>query len=159
MAALWAVAPAAAQSRLAAGADTAGPDPSAVTLRFFGKCHLSPKHLTGGFGWRYVDTNFPAGLPESLCWAYPWYSTRCATSVPAKLGDNRGAGLRPDAGKGVVRLLGNSQWVDFGGSCSSPDLIEHRIEGWKRSNELLAYMRTLEKHPIPRAVNMTQFGR
>ena len=99
-------------------------------------CHFPRKDfaalVTRGFGWKYVDTSIPAGLPESVCWAYPWYWAHCASYQPAetaaRFGDNSGAGLRLDAGKGVFRLLGRSQWVDFGHACRARELDSHRID-------------------------------
>ena len=29
--------------------------------------------VTGGLGWTYLDTNIPTGLPQNVCWYYPWY--------------------------------------------------------------------------------------
>lgn len=106
------------------------------TLRLFGSYNLSAKNftpfVTGGLGWTYIDTNIPAGLPENVCWAYPWYGVYCATYVPTqtttKFSYNVGAGLRLDAGNGVFRLLVNSQWVDFGGSYGSSNLIQYRLD-------------------------------
>jgi len=106
------------------------------TLRFFGTYHFLARDftplVTGGLGWTYVDTNIPAGLPENVCWAYPWYGAYCATYVPThtttKFSYNLGAGLRYDFGKGLVRLLVNSQWVDFGGSYGSSNVIQYRLD-------------------------------
>lgn len=106
------------------------------TLRFFGTYNILASNftpfVTGGLGWSYVDTNIPAGLPESVCWAYPWYGAYCATYVPTQtttaFSYNAGAGLRLDAGRGVFRLLVNSQWVDYGGSYGSSNVIQYRID-------------------------------
>lgn len=106
------------------------------TVRFFGSYNLlvSPftPFVTGGLGWTYVDTNIPAGLPESFCWYYPWYGSYCASYVPTKsttkFSYNAGAGLRYDAGRGVFKLLVNSQWLDFGGSYGSSSVIQYRID-------------------------------
>jgi opacity protein-like surface antigen len=106
------------------------------TVRFFGSYHFLTgaftPFVTGGLGWTYVDTNIPAGLPENICWAYPWYGYYCATYVPTaattKFSYNGGAGLRFDAGRGVFRLLVNSQWMDFGGSYGSANVIQYRFD-------------------------------
>lgn len=106
------------------------------TIRFFGTYNILASNftpfVTGGLGWSYVDTNIPAGLPESVCWAYPWYGAYCATYVPTQtttaFSYNAGAGLRLDAGRGVFRLLVNSQWVDYGGSYGSSNVIQYRID-------------------------------
>ena len=106
------------------------------TVRFLGNWHLLSgpftPYLTGGFGWTYIDTNIPAGLPENICWAYPWYGYYCSTYVPThsttKFSYNAGLGLRLDAGKGVFKFLVNSQWADFGGSYGSASLIQYRLD-------------------------------
>jgi opacity protein-like surface antigen len=106
------------------------------TLRFFGSYNFSERaftpYVTGGLGWTYVDTNIPAGLPESFCWYYPWYGTYCATYVPTqtttKFSYNLGAGVRYDFGAGLVRVGVNSQWIDFGGNYGSDSLIQFRID-------------------------------
>jgi len=106
------------------------------TVRFFGTYHFAQGPftplITGGLGWTYVDTNIPAGLPEGFCWYYPWYGQYCATYVPThtttKFSYNVGAGVRYDFGKGLVRLLANSQWADFGGSYGSSNVIQFRID-------------------------------
>jgi opacity protein-like surface antigen len=106
------------------------------TVRFFGTYHFSTSaftpFLTGGLGWTYVDTNIPTGLPENVCWAYPWYGYYCSTYVPTqtttKFSYNAGAGLRYDFGTGIARFLVNSQWADFGGSYGSANAIQYRID-------------------------------
>jgi len=106
------------------------------TIRFFGTYNLLASNftpfVTGGLGWTYLDTNIPAGLPENVCWAYPWYGVYCASYVPTqnttKFSYNAGAGLRLDAGRGVFRLLVNSQWMDFGGSYGSSNVIQYRLD-------------------------------
>jgi opacity protein-like surface antigen len=106
------------------------------TLRFFGTYNILAKaftpFVTGGLGWTYIDTNIPAGLPENVCWAYPWYGYYCTSTVPTKsttrFSYNAGAGLRLDAGRGVFRFLVNSQWMDFGGSYGSSNVIQYRLD-------------------------------
>ncbi len=106
------------------------------TLRFNGTYHFSERNftpfVTGGLGWTYVDTNIPAGLPENVCWAYPWYGYYCASYVPTKsttkFSYNVGAGLRLDVGRGLFRFLVNSQYVDFGGSYGSSNVIQYRLD-------------------------------
>jgi opacity protein-like surface antigen len=107
-----------------------------ATVRFFGTYHFLARDftplVTAGLGWTYVDTNIPAGLPENVCWAYPWYGAYCATYVPTKsttkFSYNLGAGLRYDFGKGLARFLVNSQYVDFGGSYGSSNVIQYRLD-------------------------------
>lgn len=106
------------------------------TVRFFGTFHFSEKDftpfVTGGLGWTYIDTNIPSGLPENICWAYPWYGYYCSTYVPTasttRFSYNAGLGLRLDAGRGVFRFLVNSQWADFGGSYGSSNVIQYRLD-------------------------------
>ena len=106
------------------------------TVRFFGTYHLSAKRftpfVTGGLGWTYVDTNIPSGLPENVCWYYPWYGGYCSTYVPTasttKFSYNAGLGLRLDQGSGVFRFLVNSQWLDLGSGYSSANVIQYRID-------------------------------
>ena len=106
------------------------------TLRFNGTYHLLASNFTpfatGGLGWTYVDSNIPAGLPENICWGYPWYGYYCDTYVPTKattkFSYNFGAGLRLDVGRGLFRLLVNSQYVDFGGSYGSSNVVQYRLD-------------------------------
>jgi len=106
------------------------------TVRFNGTWNVLAGNftpfVTGGLGWTYIDTNIPAGLPESFCWYYPWYGSYCSTYVPTKsttrFSYNAGLGLRLDVGKGVFRGMVNSQWADFGGSYGSSAFIQYRID-------------------------------
>jgi len=50
------------------------------------------------------------------------------TASTTKFSYNAGAGLRYDAGRGVFRLLVNSQWMDFGGSYGSANVIQYRLD-------------------------------
>jgi hypothetical protein len=106
-------------------------------LRFTGTYHFLARDftpfVTGGLGWSYIDTNIPAGLPELVCWYYPWYGQYCGTYVPTetttKFSYNVGAGLRLDFGRsGFGRILVNSQYVDFGGSYGSANLTQYRVD-------------------------------
>src|SRR4030095_14782244 len=49
------------------------------TVRFNGTYHLLEgnftPYVTGGLGWTYIDTNIPTGLPQNVCWYYPWYGS------------------------------------------------------------------------------------
>ena len=106
------------------------------TIRFLGTYHFSEKaftpYVTGGLGWTWVDTNIPSGLPENICWAYPWYGTYCSTYVPThnttKFSYNAGVGLRYDYGRAVFRAQVHAQWVDFGGSYGSDYVPQYRID-------------------------------
>jgi opacity protein-like surface antigen len=106
------------------------------TIRFLGTYHFSERaftpYVTGGLGWTWVDTNIPSGLPENVCWYYPWWGTYCSTFVPThnttKFSYNVGAGLRYDYGKAVFRGQIHAQWIDFGGSYGSSYLTQYRID-------------------------------
>jgi hypothetical protein len=106
------------------------------TIRFNGTYHFSDKDftplVTGGLGWTWIDTNIPSGLPENVCWYYPWYGSWCSTYVPTetstKFSYNVGAGLRWDVGRGLFRFLVNSQYVDFGGSYGSSNVVQYRLD-------------------------------
>jgi len=105
------------------------------TVRFNGSYNLLTGNFTpfatAGLGWTYIDTNIPAGLPESFCWYYPWYGSYCGTYVPTKtttrFSYNAGLGLRLDVGKGVFRGLVNYQYADLGG-WGQADFIQYRID-------------------------------
>ena len=106
------------------------------TVRFLGTYHFMEGNftpfVTGGLGWTYIDSNIPTGLPENLCWYYPWYGSYCATYVPTatstKFSYNAGVGLRMEMGKGFIRGMVNQQFVDFGGSYGSDSVTQYRID-------------------------------
>jgi len=106
------------------------------TIRFLGTYNFSTAaftpFVTGGLGWSWVDTNIPSGLPENVCWYYPWWGQYCASYVPThdttKFSYNAGAGLRYDVGRGFFRALVNAQWVDFGGNYGSSNVTQFRID-------------------------------
>jgi hypothetical protein len=106
------------------------------TVRFLGNYYLTKgtiaPFVTGGLGWSYIDTNIPTGLPQNVCWSYPWYGTYCSSYVPTatstKFSYNAGAGVRFELGKGFIRALVNEQWADFGGSYGSTSWTQYRID-------------------------------
>jgi opacity protein-like surface antigen len=109
------------------------------TVRFLGTYNFTTGNfkpfVTGGLGWTYVDTNIPSGLPQNVCWFYPWAGEVCTTSTPTytttRFSYNAGAGARYDFGdrdKYFVRGLVNVQWIDFGGSFGTTDLTQYRID-------------------------------
>jgi hypothetical protein len=110
------------------------------TVRFLGTYNFSKNNftpfVTGGLGWTYIDSNIPTGLPQNICWSYPWYGGYCGTYTPTatstKFSYNAGAGLRYDSGRNVFRFMVNEQWVDFGGNYGSNAVTQYRIDlGWK----------------------------
>jgi hypothetical protein len=106
------------------------------TVRFLGTYNFLDGNftpfVTGGLGWTYIDTNIPTGLPQNVCWYYPWYGTACASYVPTatstKFSYNAGLGLRMELGKGFVRGMVNQQYLDFGGSYGSSSVTQYRID-------------------------------
>jgi hypothetical protein len=106
------------------------------TVRFLGTYNLMAGNftpfVTGGLGWTYIDTNIPTGLPQNVCWYYPWYGTSCASYVPTatttRFSYNAGLGLRMEMGKGFLRAMVNEQWMDFGGSYGSSSVTQYRID-------------------------------
>lgn len=106
------------------------------TVRFLGNWYLTKgdiaPYITGGLGWTYIDTNIPTGLPQNVCWYYPWYGSYCAAYVPTatstKFSYNVGAGIRAELGKGFIRAGVNEQWMDFGGSYGSSAFTQYRID-------------------------------
>lgn len=106
------------------------------TVRFLGNYYFMEGNftpfVTGGLGWTYIDTNIPTGLPQNICWSYPWYGAYCSSYVPTatstKFSYNAGVGLRMELGKGFVRALVNEQWLDFGGSYGSSSVTQYRID-------------------------------
>ena len=106
------------------------------TVRFLGNYYFMEGNftpfVTGGLGWSYIDTNIPTGLPQNVCWYYPWYGTSCASYVPTqtspKFSYNAGVGLRMEMGKGFIRALVNEQWADVGGSYGSTSWTQYRID-------------------------------
>jgi opacity protein-like surface antigen len=106
------------------------------TVRFLGNYNFLEGNVTpfvtGGLGWTYIDTNIPSGLPQNVCWYYPWYGSSCASFVPTytstRFSYNVGAGMRMELGKGFVRALANQQWVDFAGSYGGTSWTQYRID-------------------------------
>jgi hypothetical protein len=105
------------------------------TVRFLGTYNFMEGNftpfVTGGLGWTYLDTNIPTGLPQNVCWYYPWYGY-CTSYVPTatttKFSYNAGAGLRFELGRGFVRGMINQQYMDFGGGYGSGSVTQYRID-------------------------------
>jgi opacity protein-like surface antigen len=107
------------------------------TVRFLGTYNFSTgpftPFVTGGAGWSYVDTNIPSGLPQNVCWFYPWVGQVCTGVTPTysttRFSYNAGAGLRYNWGPNYfVRGLVNEQFIDFGGSYGTASLTQYRID-------------------------------
>jgi opacity protein-like surface antigen len=107
------------------------------TIRFLGTYNFSEgpftPFVTGGAGWSYVDTNIPSGLPQNVCWFYPWVGQVCTGVTPTysttRFSYNAGAGLRYNWGPNYfVRGLITEQWIDFGGSYGTANLTQYRLD-------------------------------
>jgi opacity protein-like surface antigen len=124
---------------------TNNPNPAATvnssidtgTVRFLGTYNFSEgpftPFVTGGAGWSYVDTNIPSGLPQNVCWFYPWVGQVCTGVTPTysttRFSYNAGLGLRYNWGPNYfVRGLVNEQWIDFGGSYGTASLTQYRLD-------------------------------
>jgi hypothetical protein len=98
-------------------------------LRFNGTYNLAAGPLTPfvnfNAGWTYVDTGIPSGLPQNVCWYYPWWGTYCSSVVPTKtttkFAYGAGLGVRADIGRSfTVRGMVSQQYVDFSNFGSTP---------------------------------------
>ena len=98
-------------------------------LRFNGTYNLASGPLTpflaANAGWTYIDTGIPDGLPQNVCWYYPWWGTYCGTVVPTKtttkFSYGLGLGVRADIGRSfVVRGMVSQQYVDFSSYGTTP---------------------------------------
>jgi len=107
------------------------------TVRFHGTYNILSGNftpfVTGGLGWTYIDTNIPTGLPQNVCWFYPWVGQVCTGVTPTysttRFSYNAGAGLRYNWGPNYfVRALVNEQFIDFGGSYGTANLTQYRID-------------------------------
>lgn len=105
-------------------------------LRFNGIYNLASGPLTpflaANAGWTYVDTGIPDGLPQNVCWYYPWWGTYCSTVVPTKtttkFSYGLGLGVRADIGRSfVVRGMVSQQYVDFSSYSTTP-WVQWRID-------------------------------
>jgi opacity protein-like surface antigen len=107
------------------------------TVRFSGtynvlKGNFTP-FVTGGLGWTYIDTNIPAGLPQNVCWYYPYYGQVCGVYTPTqattRFSYNAGAGVRYDFNRSFFgRAWVNAQSVDFGGNYGGTYWTQARID-------------------------------
>ena len=81
----------------------------------------------------FFDTNIPSGLPQNVCWFYPWVGQVCTGVTPTysttRFSYNAGGGLRYNWGPNYfVRGLVNLQWIDFGGSYGTANLTQYRLD-------------------------------
>jgi opacity protein-like surface antigen len=118
-------------------AQTIGGTLETYTVRMHGTYYMLQGNLspfvTGGFGWTYIDTNIPSGLPQNVCWYYPWYGQSCGSYVPTasttRFSYNAGLGLRYDFTREFfMRGMVNAQYVDFGGNYGGTRWTQGRID-------------------------------
>lgn len=89
--------------------------------------------VTGGAGATYIDTGVPSGLPQNVCWYYPWWGQVCGAYTPThtttKFSYNVGAGISQDFNRAYfIRGMVNAQWVDFGGSYGGEYWTQYRVD-------------------------------
>ncbi len=102
---------------------------------FLGEGTISP-YITGNLGWQSLDTNIPAGPPNTICWWDPWWGYICDGYQPTYTDSNWYYG----AGIGVRVPLGRSNFFRIGyyesrssvsNTKSDPTFAQTRIEfGW-----------------------------
>ena len=83
--------------------------------------------LMAGIGYSFIDTNIPAGRPQSGCWFDPWYGYVCGTVQSTHSTDGFafqiGAGGRWDlTGNVSLRLGWERHWVDLSHGGGTPFL-------------------------------------
>jgi hypothetical protein len=97
-------------------------------LKFVGTYNLASGPLTpfitGNFGWTYIDTGVPSGLPQNDCW-YWYYYYYCGTYQPThattKFAYGAGLGIRADVGRTFTfRGLVSQQYVDYNQLSTTP---------------------------------------
>ena len=102
------------------------------TLRFVGTYNLASGPLTpfitANGGWTYVDTGIPSGLPQNVCWYYPWWGTYCGSVTPThattKFSYGAGLGVRSDIGRSfTLRGMVSQQYVDFSNFSTTPWIV------------------------------------
>ena len=74
--------------------------------------------LRASFGWTWIDSNIPSGLPQTGCWWDPWYGYICNTFQPTfedtSFAYGAAAGVRAELGeKFFLEGSYNVLWVDF----------------------------------------------
>jgi opacity protein-like surface antigen len=99
------------------------------TLGFGGDYYLTQgkvaPFINANLGWTLVDSNIPAGPPQTVCWWDPWFGYLCSTSQ-ATHNENvfnygLGAGVRFDMGRNNFIRVGYFQrWLDFDEASDSP---------------------------------------
>ena len=105
-------------------------------LRFNGTYHFMngdfTPFVTGGLGWTYIDSNIPSGLPQNVCWWYPWWGYVCGLVQPTftttKFAYNAGLGLRQEFGNQFVRGQVGYAWLDLGGSSGDTRWIQYKVD-------------------------------
>lgn len=92
--------------------------------------------VTAGLGWTYVDSNIPAGPPETWCWWDPFYGYICSswqsTYADTGFSYSAGVGLRAEVSD-TFYLEGayNWLWIDYD-SRGTTDIDGYRFDmGWR----------------------------
>jgi opacity protein-like surface antigen len=92
---------------------------------------LTP-YAVAGIGYSFIDTNIPAGRPQSGCWWDPWYGYVCGSVQPTKSVDGFafqfGIGGRWDVSEMLsLKLAWERHWVDLGHGAGTPYLDQARL--------------------------------
>jgi opacity protein-like surface antigen len=94
----------------------------AANLQFVGQYNILKGRITpflrASFGWTWVDSNIPAGLPVSGCYWDPWWGYICSTYQPTfedtSFAYGAAAGLRAElTDRFFLEGSYNVLWVDF----------------------------------------------
>jgi opacity protein-like surface antigen len=88
--------------------------------------------VMAGIGYSFIDTNVPAGRPQTGCWWDPWYGYICSSVQPTKTEDGFayqvGLGAKWDlGGASSVRLSAERHWMDLGGNAGTPAVYQIRL--------------------------------
>ncbi len=96
------------------------------------KGRVSP-YVNVSAGWTFVDTNIPAGLPQSICWWDPWWGYICDTYQPT-VGDTEfsysvALGLRFELSDRMFLRAGVSDYsIDYDNSLSSDNSLITQLD-------------------------------
>jgi len=94
----------------------------ASNFQIFGQYNILKGKITpflqASFGWSWIDSNIPAGLPQTGCYWNPWYGYICNTYQPTyeatPFAYGAAAGLHAEIGdKFYLEASYNYLWVDF----------------------------------------------
>jgi len=106
-------------------------------MLFGGDYYLTPNDLapfiSGNFGYSYIDSNIPSGVPQTACWWDPWFGYVCDYVQPTFARDTWfygvGAGLRLDlTDRNFIKLGYYEQYLDLDRLDGSPALGIFKLE-------------------------------